>query len=285
MKIILKFIVVSLAVLSSNSYAQSEKYCIENLNALIKSNNWIKNAVKPSKDEQEKIFKALFKDETFSFANVIDESKVPDTVSVEGVWDSAFIAQHYFIDIDGDKDLDVLFDGAHYKGSTEGNVDVYLNKKNEYIKKVHSNGKITFAGGKLDSVYTVVIYHFPIGNKIEHNIETYECGKDKFNLANTITFFNNPPAVLAEAGTVDVPENGSVHISPGNSKLSPEADEIGKVQLISQLSQIKRALPLKYYATQTDKSGNQWYYVKVRDKDLISLKNPSWKNIMGWVKK
>jgi hypothetical protein len=270
-------------LLASNAIAQNaEKFCIENLQRLTKPSYWKQLSADLSKEEKEEIFRSLFEDNTFSYEKVIDESKVPDSVSVDGVWDSIFIAQHYFIDIDKDKDLDVLFSGAHYTGSTEGNYDIYINKNKKYLKKFHGNGQITYAGGKLDSVNAIIIYRSPVANRSEHMLEMYSCEKDKVELESALTFFSEVPPPLAESGTVELPVNTPMLINTKHPRGIASALDIG---IVEPVNQFKQTSPFKYFATFKDSKGTDWYFVKVRSKDLLEPKYPEWKTILAWVRK
>jgi hypothetical protein len=277
-----KPLLFSFLVFTVNLTAQNfEKYCIENLASLTKTNDWKKKTTKPPKSDQERILRVAFQDSSFAFSNVSDQSKLPDSIQVEGHWDSAFIAQHYFIDIDNDKDLDVVFDGAHYVGSTEGNVDVYVNKKGKFTKAISTNGKLTFVLGKIDSAYALVIYRYPVGNRIEHGLEGYTCEKDKLNPMASLTFFGEVPTGLAEAGALELPFNTLIKISTKSPK-APSFVELGPLK---QVNQWKQTVPVKYYSTLKDKFGEDWYFIKIKSKELVETKYPEWKTVLAWMKK
>jgi hypothetical protein len=111
-----------------------------------------------------------------------------------GITDSIYFSGYHsknihLIDIDNDKDFDIIYDGKTCPGFESGTVNIYLNDSGTYKQILNESGTIIRADWKKNQ-FLISIHDYPCCSGIQNTITNYEYDKlnKRFNKTR-IDFF------------------------------------------------------------------------------------------------
>lgn len=202
--------------------------------------------------------------------------------------DGDYLDDFHLLDLDGDKDLDLIFEGFECAGLSTKTVLIYLNKNKRYEKSVSVAGRIA----ELRTGIDLTIYKYPCCSMIDNTLISYAIAHDSLVESSGLHFFFSPILKpLSKDYELIVPKKikaGRPYIlKAGSSVYYVPIDSLEHPVFIQESlagAAIHKAHVTAYSST-TDKEGIQWLYVEV-PKDVITLKNnkaPDYP-LMIWIK-
>ena len=138
-----------------------EEYVIENLHTYMKSNpKWTAISRGPKTSSENKLITSIIMDSTYTFCDV---------------WKTGghYFDNFHFIDLDGDKDLDLIFQGLECGGFESQTVLIYMNIKNQYKEVLKVMGRMS----SLTKSSELIIYKYPCCAMIENTMINYKIQK------------------------------------------------------------------------------------------------------------
>lgn len=219
----------------------------------------------------------IFKDSLNSFCSDVDT--IPE------------FKDFHSIDIDGDNDLDIVFQGLECSGFESQSVIIYLNIDGKYERRLHSNGKIVL----LNNAKDLTIYEYPCCAMTENSFVLYSISKDNIILHSAITFFDS---FLLHGKTPGASPNYD-HIVPKSLKLTgdliikenailnyvPTDTIIGGTYIKNNfIASTSKQTSVKVFSTFVDKTGSKWFYIKTPNQDIRSDKKKLKYPVLVWVR-
>ncbi len=265
-----------LVFLYTSSIAQTtDDYIIENFHALSRSKGLINRlSVNKLTIEQQKISKKILLD-TSLYKNY-------DCIGIEYL-----IPFFQFIDLDGDKDLDIVFEGKECEGFESETTIIYIKKNGKYIKNLEKNGNIVI----FTKPYTLTVYQHPCCSMVENTFISYSINKDTIIEKSNVILFNSyivvssskdyenmMPTKLKYEKTIELKKETPIYYVPKDSLENPTFIKNNNIGFTAN------TINTKSYAHYLDAKGQQWAYCLMNRNDYISnnknLKYP----IVCWVK-
>ncbi|OJX34803.1 MAG: hypothetical protein BGO87_08625 [Flavobacteriia bacterium 40-80] len=183
-----------------------------------------------------------------------------------------YLRDFYFIDLDGDSDLDILYNGRLCPGYESELVVVYINKEGKYIREIFHNGRI------LDfdrNTNRLLCYSYPCCSSFSHIYSSFSFGKDNACLDFSVISFaeqlgpNNlikRQSQLLNSDFLTLDKNTELFFfSDGN-------EEIMYSGFKNLMGVTNKVITVSAYDKKMDKSGVVWYYMAVKTED-IELEN------------
>ncbi len=255
---------------------KEEEYLIKNLHSLRNKNpNWKKLEAKIGNPEKIKLITPIHFDDSEQYCK-------GDSITNAEQFLKYYSSVFHFIDIDNDKDVDLVFSGIECAASEVGKVNIYINKDNKLEKIFSDYGKITeFFSCK----------HFTIsrhsGNIISATTLSYiNIEKDQVDFKSAILYYSYMPKAVA---TTIVP----LKLKAGKAfslKFSAGLYLAAEIKDPFNIAKTKDEAVGLSYNTYIDEAKQKWIFAKFALSDVILTKdNPvpvdvSKTYILGWVK-
>jgi hypothetical protein len=170
-----------------------------------------------------------------------------------------------FIDIDGDNDLDLIFDGYQCSGHESESVLIYVNRNSKYEPILINRGKLVhFIKSK-----ELIVYEYPCCAMLENTLKKYVIQKDTLFGEYSLTFYDSP--ILHDNPELDIilpkkfkKENNVVLIAGAAINYVPK-DTINRPTILQNnlLFKTEAELLVTVYARHIDKNGIVWLYCKI----------------------
>ncbi len=265
-----------LVFLYTSTIAQTtDDHIIENFRALYRNKGLINRLfVNKLTIEQQKISKKILLD-TSLYKNY-------DCIGIEYL-----IPFFQFIDLDGDKDLDIVFEGKKCEGFESETTIIYIKKNGKYIKNLEKNGNIVI----FTKPYTLTVYQHPCCSMVENTFISYSINKDTIIEKSNVILFNSyivissskdyenmMPTKLKYEKTIELKKETPICYVPKDSLEDPTFIKNNNIGFTAN------TINTKSYAHYVDAKGQLWAYCLIHRIDYISnnknLKYP----IVCWVK-
>jgi hypothetical protein len=247
----------------------------ENLNTLMKSRiKWSSISRNTFSPLEKQVITKLIKDSTNSFCN-------------DPQIDGDYYEDFHLIDLDGDQDLDVIYEGNECVNDYS-TIIIYMNN-GMYKKVLYTYGIVV----DLKSLSDLTIYKSPCCAMIENTFINYTIKKDSLIEKSGLNFFYSPilkpvskdydliiPKTLKAGNHYTVKVNAGVNYVPKDSLENPL---FIKHSLAGAMNTEASVIA---YASVTDKNGIQWLYCKVPKGSVVLKNNKAVEYpLMIWIKK
>ncbi len=202
--------------------------------------------------------------------------------------DGDYLDNFLLLDLDGDKDLDLIFEGFECAGVSTKTVIIYLNKQNRYEKTVYTSGRIA----ELHAGAELTLYRYPCCAMTDNTLIRYTIQHDSLVESSGITFFFSPILkALSKDYELIIPKKikagNHYMVKAGSSMYYVPKDSLKHPVFIKEAlaGTVRTESRVTAYASTTDKQGIQWLYCDI-PKDAMALKNnkaPDYP-LMIWIK-
>lgn len=272
----MKFIILFLSFTLTCVAQTSESRLIEGMNDLIKQNiNWNNISRNDFTPAEKNVIGQLTKDSSNAFC-------------LDFRIDGDYLDDFHLLDLDDDKDLDVIFEGFECAGLSTKTVLIYLNKKNRYEKALGAAGRIA----AIQPGSELTLYRYPCCAMIDNTLIHYIIRNDSLIEDAGLSFFFSPtlkplskdydlmiPKKLKAGNHYTLKAKSGIHYLPKDSLEHPVFIKESLAGLVNAETIVTA------YASTTDKQGISWLYCRVL-KDVVSLKNnkPVDYPLMVWIK-
>lgn len=273
----MKYLIIIFITFFADLYGQTSiDKVIENIHTYkTKSHKWSDNNSRPLNFKS--TVYSIFKDTLNSFCSDFDT--VPD------------LNNFHLIDIDADKDLDVVFNGKECNGFESQTVIIYLNINGQYERSLNTSGKII----SLNKSKDLTVYEYPCCAMTENSFVIYDISKDKISFQTGVTFFDSfllhgktpgasktydhmTPKALKLIDTLLVKEGAVFNYVPKDTII--DGTYIKNNRIASTLNQTS----VKVFASYTDQNGDKWFYCKISNEDIKSSQKKLKYPILAWVR-
>ena len=158
-------------------------FLIENLDSITNNRvNWKEIEKKTLSQKEKDAVRIILKDTTrFLCYDSEHYNAYPDI--------DLFLDDFHFIDIDGDKDFDIIYNGKECPGFESETIHVYINHKGSYKHALLRWGTGTVVSVKNNEL---VFYQYPCCAEIRNVYSVYKTQKDSIILNYGIVFFTPP---------------------------------------------------------------------------------------------
>jgi len=271
MKLLIFILLASLKLIGQTK----EEYVIENLHTYMKSKpKWTAISRGPKTSSENKLITSIIMDSTHTFCDVWKTG-------------SNYFDNFHFIDLDGDKDLDLIFQGLECGGFESETVLIYMNINNQYKEVLKVMGRIS----SLTKNSELIIYEYPCCAMIENTMIEYKIHKDSLIESFGFTFFYSfildQPAKntnnilqhhLKKDKTYTLKKDSGVNYFPCDSIATPIFKRRGsEAKVTSDIS-------VSTYTTFTDSYGVKWLYCKIPKENILVINERSKFPFLAWVK-
>ncbi len=272
----IRFLILFVLVACAGAAQTSESSLAEQINSLIQQSiSWKRVSRNDFSPVEKNTIGQLTKDSSNAFC-------------LDFRIDGDYLDDFHLLDIDGDKDPDLIFEGFECAGLSTKTVIIYLNKHQRYEKALYSPGRLA----ELRPGSGLTLYKYPCCSMIDNTLLRYRILTDSLVEQSGVSFFFSPVfKALGKDYELILPkktktENDYV-MKAGSSIYYLPKDSLKENAFISEAfaGTIKAESLVTAYASATDKNGLLWLYVAV-PKDAVSLENnktPAYP-LMIWVK-
>jgi len=194
----------------------------------------------------------------------------------------AFTAYHvpyvHLIDIDQDKDLDILYEGYEMPGYNTRTTLVFIRHKKRYFEVVSEDGVVVSLNRLPNKTTELIVFHYPCCSEYTEALKVLE-----FSKSGTTTIFNQQEAIgfagimderLNEHTVVPLLPNSFAEITTDSTYLfnrpDPEnllLDDSSMVDIEIDyalfIAQCKSGTTGRILDKYTDETGNEWYFMEL----------------------
>ena len=201
--------------------------------------------------------------------------------------DGDYMDDFYFVDLDNDKDLDLIYEGFECAGHSGKTVLVYLNKHDRYENVLRAAGRLV----SIKPGTELILYRYPCCSMIENTMFRYSLKPDLLTEEMGLSFFYSPiinfaghdfddmlPAKLKAGASYRVAAHAELYYTPKDSisnKLFVPQSMAGYVTAESLMQS---------YASYTDKSGETWIYGKLANQQMSLHNKKAEYPLLIWIK-
>ncbi len=272
----MRFLILFLLFVFTGVAQTSENYLIEHLNTLIDQtiawNPISRNEFTPAEKNS---IGQLTKDSSTAFC-------------LDFRIDGDYLDDFHLLDLDGDKDLDLIFEGFECAGLSTKTVIIYLNKHSRYEKVIYASGRIA----ELHTGSGLTLYNYPCCAMIDNTLIHYTITHDSLIETAGVSFFFSPilkplskdyelivPKKIKAGNRYVLKAGSNLYYVPKDSLEQPVFIKEGLAGTLRTESRVTA------YSSATDQQGIQWLYCII-PKDVVALKNnkaPDYP-LMIWIK-
>jgi hypothetical protein len=272
----MKFVILFLSFTLTGVAQTSESRLIEGMNDLIKQTiNWNTISRNDFTPAEKNVIGQLTKDSSNAFC-------------LDFRIDGDYLDDFHLLDLDGDKDLDVIFEGFECAGLSTKTALIYLNKNKRYEKALAAAGRLAAIHPGSD----LTLYKYPCCSMIDNTVIHYTIRNDSLVEDAGISFFFSPilkplskdydlmiPKKLNVGNRYRLKAKSGICYVPKDSLEHPVFIKESLAGLVNAETTVTA------YASTTDKQGISWLYCKA-PKDGVTLKNnkPVDYPLMVWIK-
>lgn len=272
----MKFIILFLSFTLAGVAQTSESQLIETINSLINQNtSWNRISRNDFTPIEKNVIGKLINDSSNAFC-------------IDFRIDGDYLDDFHLLDLDGDQDVDVLYEGFECAGHSTKTVLIYLNKNGRYEKTLYASGRIVAIHPGSD----LTLYNYPCCAMIDNSIIHYSIRHDSLAESSGLMFFFSPilkplskdydlilPKKLKAGSRYALQANTGLYYVPKDSLEHP-------VFIKNSLAgSIRANVTVRAYASTTDREGARWLYCQV-PKDAVAFKNNKAADypLMIWIK-
>lgn len=272
----IKFLVLFSIVVFTGVAQTSESYLEEHINTLInQSISWKRISRNDFTPAEKNTIGQLTKDSSNAFC-------------LDFRIDGDYLDDFRLLDLDGDKDLDLIFEGFECAGLSTKTVIIYLNKNKRYEKVMYTSGRIA----ELHSGSDLTLYNYPCCSMIDNTLIRYTIVHDSLVENSGVNFFFSP--ILKpfskdyELIVPKKPKAGNHYLLKAGSGLYyVPKDKLEQPVFIKEVfaGTLTVETRVTVYSSITDPQGIEWLYCKVPKAAaaLKSNKAPDYP-LMIWIK-
>lgn len=177
--------------------------------------------------------------------------------------DGDYLDDFHMIDLDGDEDPDLIYEGFECAGLSVKTVLVYLNTGNRYKKVLQTSGRIA----ALKPGSGLVLYKYPCCSMTENTLISYSILPDSLSTDASVNFFYSPILKpLSKDYELMVPKSlktgkhYNLNAETGLYYVPKDSLEKPVFVLKSLAGNIQEKTSVVSYASATDKKGTSWLY-------------------------
>lgn len=272
----MRFLILFLLFAFTGVAQTSEHYLIEHLNTLINQTvSWNRISGNDFTAAEKNTIGQLTKDSSTAFC-------------LDFRIDGDYLDNFHLLDLDGDKDADLIFEGFECAGLSSKTVIIYLNKNNRYEKVIYASGRVA----ELHAGAELTLYKYPCCAMIDNILIRYTIKHDSLVEHPGLSFFFSPilkplskdyelivPKKIKAGNQYTLKAGGRIYYVPKDSLEQPVFIKEGLAGTVTSESRVTA------YASTTDKQGMQWLYCEI-PKGAVALKNnkaPDYP-LMIWIK-
>lgn len=272
----MRFLILFLLFAFTGVAQTSEHYLIEHLNTLINQTvSWNRISGNDFTAAEKNTIGQLTKDSSNAFC-------------LDFRIDGDYLDNFHLLDLDGDKDTDLIFEGFECAGLSSKTVIIYLNKNNHYEKVIYASGRVA----ELHAGAELTLYKYPCCAMIDNNLIRYSIKHDSLVEHSGLSFFFSPilkplskdyelivPKKIKAGNQYTLKTGGRIYYVPKDSLEQPVFIKEALAGTVTSESRVTA------YASTTDKQGMQWLYCEI-PKGAVALKNnkaPDYP-LMIWIK-
>lgn len=201
--------------------------------------------------------------------------------------DGDYMDDFYFVDLDNDKDLDIIYEGFECAGHSGKTVLVYLNKNDRYENVLRAAGKLVLITPGTE----LILYRYPCCSMIENTMIRYSLKPDLLTEEGGLSFFYSPiinfaghdfdhmlPGKLKTGDRYKVPANAMVYYTP--------KDSISNKLLVPQsiAGYVNAECLIQSYASYKDNAGETWIYGKLAYQYMTLHNKKAEYPLLIWIK-
>lgn len=272
----MRFLILFLLFVFTGVAQTSESYLIEHINTLIDQTiSWNRISKNDFTPAEKNTIGQLTKDSSNAFC-------------LDFRIDGDYLEDFHLLDLDGDKDLDLIFEGFECAGLSTKTVIIYLNKHNRYEKVMYASCRVA----ELHAGSDLTLYKYPCCAMIDNSLIRYTIKHHSLVEHSGLSFFFSPilkplskdydlivPKKIKAGNNYVLKAGGKIYYVPKDSLEKPVFIKEGLAGTLRAESRVTA------YASTTDQQSIQWLYCKI-PKDVVALKNnkaPDYP-LMIWIK-
>jgi hypothetical protein len=276
-----KYILYLFFFFTAPCFSQTEiSFLIENLDSITNNRvNWKMIEKKILSQKEKDIVRDILEDTTrFHCYNPEYDDNYPNI--------DLYLYDFHFVDINGDRDLDIIYNGRECPGYESETVHVYLNQKGVYKHTlIHRGTVLTVKNNEL------IFYQYPCCAEISNVYRVYKIQTDAVELDYGVVFYTLFP--LQEGVDFNnFKKSDEIIINKGTDLCFFSEPQAGKYNRYSDEKncavQTKETIQTNSYSQFVDEQGEIWQYVLVEKKNILIeddyLKNNVPKYLMLWAK-
>lgn len=263
--------------LATSCFSQTDiTFLIENLDSITNNRvDWKATEKKTLSQKEKDIVRTILEDTSRFYC-------------YESEYFDLYLNDFHFIDIDGDKDFDVIYNGRECPGYESESIHVYVNQKGKYNHSIRHNGIVLSIENN-----NLLFYEYPCCASIDNLYSNYRVQKDTVTLTYDIVFYTLSFKLSDNVYSNDFKQLININVDKGEDLClfvyDTEQDDNDlyskeKNCAIKAVSIIRT----KSYSQLIDKHGINWQYVLVEKKDLLIednyLEKYAPQYLMLWVK-
>jgi len=287
-------IILILFTITISAYGQvDEEFVIKNYYNLTKRVNSWKPIIEKKDSLQLTIINKVVKDTSNHFYLSEANSYISNKAYISAR--ESLFSEFHFIDIDGDNDLDLYYQGMKGAAFESTLVLIFINNNGNYQKSIDSPGRIVH----LEKNKQIILYQYPCCGMITNTLVSYSIKSDEITEAYSLRFFNSPilhsnslgnnteyenimPKKLRKGLNYEIICGVEINLVPQDTILYPtyiDENLIGKTKVDIVVTE---------YGKQLDDKGETWLYCKIPN-EAISSSNCVTKyaskdiKLFGWV--
>lgn len=214
-------------------------------------------------------------------------SIISDTLNVFcdwGVLHEQILSDFHFVDIDGDRDNDLIYNGRECPGIESESILIYINKDGRYQRVLGARGRILRVTSK-----EIITHMYPCCDLMENRIVVYEIGKDLLHESYGIIYFKSAyydyfseykqmnPKGLKRMSDMVLHADADIFFVPLDTMTKNGAlrnNRVGRTRTES---------PVVVYAALVDDANQSWHYCKISQKNIVSERNYKYP-VLAWIK-
>lgn len=288
-------LILILSIISISLWGQMEEdSVIKNYYKLTRKKSW--KPVSEEKDSfQLNIIDGILKDSSnyFHMVNKDDWSSIQAyNKHIESI-----TSEFHFIDLDGDNDLDIIYQGMKGAALETELILIFINDSSQYQKKVKTNGRIVHYEKKKQ----IIIYKYPCCAMITNELVAFTVKTNHISESFSLLFLDSPLLHTFHSNSSN--QDQYRHIMPKKMRKGKDYEVISgtRINIIPQdsilyptyvdknmIGEIAKNIIVTEYGKDIDNEGKIWLYCKI---PLAFISYPTWeiKNIskktklFGWI--
>lgn len=260
------------------SFSQTDiTFLIENLDSITNSQiNWkaIEKKDLSAKEKRELI--KILKDTTYYFEYCSEGNS------------GAYLPYFHFIDLDGDKDLDIVFNEKTCSGHEIKSIYVFMNKNGKYELVVREAGRVVNIDLKAKEM---LFYEYPCCASVSNIYRNYKIEKDTVYPDYGIVFYSASFPHLRTTFPYQMKKSIELDLTTGTELyMYPQRESKYDIYFDKEnlIGRSDKNVTVEIYSTFTDESGDTWKHCLIESKSVNFIneymKNRHTHYTMVWIK-
>lgn len=177
-----------------------------------------------------------------------------------------YLNEFHFVDIDGDNDFDIIYNGRECPGYESENIHIYINNKGAYKRAVWHRGEVLSVKKN-----ELIFYQYPCCAEVSNIYRVYKIQTDTVELDYGVVFYTlSPPQEGVYSNTFK--KSDEIIIDKGTDLCffsEPRVSYNGYSDEKNCAVQTKETIQTNSYSQFVDERGEVWQYVLVEKKDVF----------------